>query len=292
LKTNQDKLQKLKGETSYLSGEHGKAKEVFKEAHANRGPTEHDAVKGLIDTDPAKYTTMMTDLAMGGGASAAPIWANLPFLERGPADSLEGMDTKERLFDDIGKLKQEKSDFAAELEKAQSLLRLQTDIEKENTVYFNQEVKRLTLIEKSSKAKVEELARRADEKAKTINDFQRKTATAVGSRAASPDRTLARNLDQAEVMTEFSTKTNESEIRTDENVLDFKIEDAEFYLDAFSQVSGVRQDDENRTLITVCTVDFYNHSTETTQMAEGVKANYQTQFSFVNTVDNFYVNFL
>ena len=40
------------------------------------------------------------------------------------------------------------------------------------------------------------------------------------------------------------------------------------------------------------TVDFYNHSTETTQMSDGLRANYQTQFSFVNKVDNFYVSFL
>ena len=40
------------------------------------------------------------------------------------------------------------------------------------------------------------------------------------------------------------------------------------------------------------TVDFYNHSTETTQMSEGTRANYQTQFSFVNKVDEFYVDYL
>ena len=94
-------------------------------------------------------------------------------------------------------------------------------------------------------------------------------------------------------MSEFSTKTNESEIRTDENILDFKIEEAEFYTDAFSQVPNiVSEDDDQKSLITVVTVDFYNHSTETTQMAEGVKANYATQFSFVNNVDSFYVTFL
>lgn len=47
-----------------------------------------------------------------------------------------------------------------------------------------------------------------------------------------------------------------------------------------------------RQFITVVTVDFYNHSTETTQMSEGLRANYQTQFSFINKVDNFYVTFL
>ena len=71
-------------------------------------------------------------------------------------------------------------------------------------------------------------------------------------------------------MSEFSTKTYESEIRHDENILDFKVEDAEYYLDAFNQVPGMaRQEEDLRSLITVVTLDFYNHSTETTQMAEG-----------------------
>ena len=48
---------------------------------------------------------------------------------------------------EIDRLRQEKSDFASELEKAQNLIRLQTDIEKENTVYYLQEEKRLKLIE-------------------------------------------------------------------------------------------------------------------------------------------------
>ena len=33
--------------------------------------------------DAAKYSTLMTDLTMGGaGPAGAPIWANLPFLEQ------------------------------------------------------------------------------------------------------------------------------------------------------------------------------------------------------------------
>jgi len=45
-------------------------------------------------------------------------------------------------------------------------------------------------------------------------------------------------------------------------------------------------------VITLVTVDFYNHGTETTQLAEGVNANYQTQMSFKNKVDDFYITFL
>ena len=75
--------------------------------------------------------------------------------------------------------------------------------------------------------------------------------------------------------------------------MDFKVEDAEFYLDNFKAVSGFGQTFEaQRALVTVVTIDFYNHNTETTQMAEGKIANYQSQFSFVNKVDNFYISHL
>jgi hypothetical protein len=34
-------------------------------------------------------------------------------------------------------------------------------------------------------------------------------------------------------MSEFSAMTNESNLNTDENILDFKVESADFYVDAF-----------------------------------------------------------
>lgn len=83
-------------------------------------------------------------------------------------------DPKIEIKAEIERLKQEKSDFASELEKAQNLLKLQTDIEKENTVYYMHEEKRLQLIERSVTAKVEELSRRTDDKARTVNDLERK----------------------------------------------------------------------------------------------------------------------
>ena len=40
------------------------------------------------------------------------------------------------------------------------------------------------------------------------------------------------------------------------------------------------------------TVDFYNHDTETSQLSEGYRPLYNTQFSFKNRVDDFYVQCL
>ena len=246
---------------------------------------------GLIKMDATKYSTLMTDLAMGAPArGAAPIWASLPFLEQ-PVTKPDA-DPKKALKAEIDRLRQEKSEFAAELEKAQKLLRLQTDIEKENTVYYTHEEKRLQLVEKSVTAKVEELSRRADDKSRTVADLERKISVDLRQSAGSPMRASLQT--DVDARSEFSAQTEESEVGMDENILDFKVEDADFDAEAIAAVPSVQMSEAeiDRQFITVVTVDFYNHSTETTQMSEGTRANYQTQFSFVNKVDNFYVNFL
>ena len=71
-------------------------------------------------------------------------------------------------------MRYENKDFASELEKAQNLLQLQKDIEKDNSQYYEAEMKRLELIFKSSSLKAEELARRADEKQRQIIDIEKK----------------------------------------------------------------------------------------------------------------------
>ena len=202
-------------------------------------------------------------------------------------------DPKKALKNEIDRLRQEKSEFAAELEKAQSLLQLQTDIEKENTIYFDHEEKRLKLIEKSVTMKVEELSRRADEKTRSVKDIERKTTIDLRESAGDLNRASIVSGD-IDARSEFSAATQESEIGTDENILDFKVEDADWDAQAIASVPSVQMtvDEIERKFISVVTVDFYNHSTETTQMSEGLRSNYQTQFSFVNKVDSFYVNFL
>ena len=117
------------------------------------------------------------------------------------------------------------------------MLRLQTDIEKENTVYFTHEEKRLNLIEKSIRAKVEELSRRADDKARTITELERKMTLDLRQSGAAPLRaSMQTDLD---AQSEFSAQTQESEVAMDENILDFKVEDAEFYADNIALIPSV-----------------------------------------------------
>ena len=71
------------------------------------------------------------------------------------------------------------------------------------------------------------------------------------------------------------------------------MQDAEYYFEAFRQVLDERELMlHQKTLITFATIDFYNHDTETSQIAEGFRPLYNTQFSFKNKVDDFYVQYL
>jgi len=83
-------LQRLTGERDYLAGEHKKASEDFRAKHGRAGaggPNAGEALNSLNNLDSKRYEQMMTDLAMGGADTAAPAWANLPFLDRMPASA-------------------------------------------------------------------------------------------------------------------------------------------------------------------------------------------------------------
>ncbi len=98
-------MHKLTGEKNQIEGTHKALKEEFQQRQANKkGPSEHDAINELIKVDPGKYTTLMTDLAMGApSAGPAPIWATLPFLER-PEDGINP-DPKKALKNEIDRLR-------------------------------------------------------------------------------------------------------------------------------------------------------------------------------------------
>ena len=247
-------VEKLRGEKEYLENEAKRMKEKFQ---AENKADEFSVYQTLFKLDPAKYAETMKDFS--GQPDAYPVWANMDFLERGA--EIGPSDTKQ-LKAEIMRLRLENKDFAAELEKAQNLLQLQRDIELDNGKYFDAETQRLLLTARAASLKAEELARRADEKQRQINDVSRKLGGSL-----SPAKSVelgGRGLDDVEVQSEFSAATNESEVRTEENVLDLVLQDAEFYFDAFRQVLDERELLlHQKTLITFVSVDFFNHDTET-----------------------------
>jgi protein fantom len=100
-------------------------------------------------------------------------------------------------------------------------------------------------------------------------------------------------MDTLETQSEFSQVSCDGEVLPEQNFLDLIIKDAEYYFDSFKSVLGDREVQlYQKSLVTFVTVDFYNHDTETSQLAEGFRPLYNTQFSFMNKVDDFYVQFL
>ena len=136
----------------------------------------------LFKLDPTKYAETMQDFS--GKPDSYPIWANMDFLERNQEAVIQPNNVK-LLKVEIMKLRHENKDFAAELEKAQNLLQLQTDIDKDNNKYFEAEQQRLLLMARSTTMKAEELARRADEKHRQLNEITQK-AGMQASRTSSP----------------------------------------------------------------------------------------------------------
>lgn len=128
----------------------------------------------MLNQFPDKAKSAMMDIgyatnAVPGQGEGAYLAAHLdPALRRrGPNDDEEAVIARE-----IQRSKNEITEIAAELEKAQSLLKLQTDIEKENREYYEREKDRLRLLAQSNSLKAQEMAKRVDGQAKLIKDMK------------------------------------------------------------------------------------------------------------------------
>ena len=127
--------------------------------------------------------------------------------------------------------KHENRDLAAELDKAQSLLRLQTDIERENRQYFEQDRERLKLLAQSTDLKAREMAKRVDGQLKLIADAKRhlgleqRAGFQSGPGAGGAEVAYGAR-GQSDVQSDFSLDPDVEELREGENFLDLRIIDA------------------------------------------------------------------
>ena len=94
-------------------------------------------------------------------------------------------------------------------------------------------------------------------------------------------------------MSEVTTRTDDSELGPQDNLLDLRISSATFNRTQVTQLlTAGKQEVDPSTISTFLAVDFYNHDTKNTDMTFGLEPIYNTLFSFRNTVDDFYIKYL
>ena len=131
LETLKAKVQQLKGEHKYIKTQHEEAKKKIKASKAD--VSTGDVHRSLYEMDKGRFAQALGDMATR--PDSYQIWKDYDFLER-PTDAKEKDPKRSNDIDtlkhEIIKMKHENKDLAAELDKHQSLLKLQTDIEREN----------------------------------------------------------------------------------------------------------------------------------------------------------------
>lgn len=135
-----------------------------------------------------------------------PAWMKLDFIER--AHELNTSDLPS-LLKEIDRLRMEKSELAAQLEKSQTLLMTHLEIEKEKQIIHETDRQKLELQLKAAQHRIEELVKLAD--------FRRHNAD-------NQYRAGERQYDDA--VSEFSDIT-ESELHAGENTMDLFIGECE-----------------------------------------------------------------
>ena len=212
-----------------------------------------------------------------------PAWSQLNFLEdaTGIPNDLQG------LRREIERLKLEKGQLAAEVEKAQSLLVLRNEMEKEKTSMYETEIEQLRIQLRSAQGRTEELARLADYRANRVIQLERNQRLntydednrIVGTKT---HVTIGELQNAAPEFMESGT-----EVAPNENILDLWLGEAEFYQSALE--AALRgQVSITSAFLSFLTVDFYNMETQSTSLCDSIRPKYNVHISFkINVNDSF-----
>ena len=204
-----------------------------------------------------------------------PGWAKLNFLERGNMfdDSNPKVMQKE-----IEKLKMEKGELAAQLEKAQTLLKTYMEMEEQNRRIREAEAKKTELQLKAAINRAEELSKIVDLKGQANKDGLR-TYEINGVK-------------YDDSVSEFSVDTDDT---SGHNVFDLWIGQVDFDMGAVNRI--LENKDPNRLnrdvkkMLTFVTVDFYNYDTQNSTIVEGLRSNYNFQVAYRVVADELFIRF-
>ena len=280
-----EELNKLKSDFNVISDENHHKSVQGRSGYAfNMGDGSLDLnemKKALMSMDPSVFRLTMDQLKYDGDE---PLWAKIDFLEQLGVDiSYDPKDPKS-VARRMELMKQDTKELAAALEKAQQLLQLQYDIDKENKAYYAAEVDELN-------AKIRELTLRLEESRK-LGDQRLEEITIMKKTGYAPKRDgTGVEYDKYDADSEFSFATLETDLKHEENMLDFAIDKAEYYPNSLHQIVEADVISE-KGFLSFFTVEFYDHDVKATDVTNGLEPSYSTLFSFKNKVDDYYIQFL
>ena len=213
-----------------------------------------------------------------------PAWSQLDFLEQGTRipNDLKGLQRE------VERLKLEKGQLAAEVEKAQSLLTLKNEMEVEKNALYESEIEQLKIQNKSALQRTEELARLADFRANRVIQLERNQRLNIYDEdnrivGTKTQITVGELQNSAPEFIESGT-----EVGNNENILDLWLGEAEFYQTALEQTLR-GQVSVYSNFVTFLTVDFYNMETQTTSLCDSIKPQYNIHISFKVSVNDFFI---
>lgn len=202
-----------------------------------------------------------------------PAWKRIEFIERHGELDINNIPS---LLKEIDRLRLEKSEIAAQLEKAQTLLHTHLEMDKDKDIIHKAESEKNQLQLKSANNRIEELTKLADFRARNYKDNMLKSGISFKP--------------YDEGASEFSEIT-ESELVSTENTLDVLVRNCELDELVLRKLLGgkVLELDGLQTMVAV---DFYNHETQNSEINEGLKPNYNFQVAYKVTVDENLITYM
>lgn len=186
----------------------------------------------------------------------------------------------------------EKERLAKELMRTQEQLKAQVTLDKDSTTSARLQIQQIKAQIQHDAKSIQELnqliQKRNGDLFKVTKAAGSQALTAAGLAQLEQEAGKQGFRPDADLLSDFSVISNETDIGHEENVLDLILNGATLDQNRLAEVLGNREI-HPEAFQTFATVDFFNHETKHTDLTGGLEPQYKTQFRFKNNVDNFYL---
>lgn len=189
-----------------------------------------------------------------------PTWQKKDFFEKYIKNTARpGQSEEDKAWEDIQRHKKSRDLLSVKLEKAQLMLRHSVEIDKQNMEELQECIKMDKKdIEKNEK-QMEHYRTLYQNNLERIKNLK----AAIGKQDGTD---MARGIDDG--MSEFSVMTDDSEVLPLENILDLKIDEIELAPSPINGILGMEKPLDSA-VQTFSTIEFFNHATKHTDLAQG-----------------------
>lgn len=249
----------------------------------NKEENTDKTTRDSLDLDPDQFSTALKNAEAPEGHEA---WKMYDCVDKPEGDPVNQKSNIRELAEELRKLLQQNQDISVGLSKVETLLSVQTEVERENRKYKEEERQRSRAVANGIARKEKIMRSELDRQRQEVEELEKKIATAK-KKLSIPLKENDRDL----IIDETGEEPGDDQTALDVKIISANLKEDQILYMLSKQYPGRKWETLNVTQ-TLVSLGFMKHAKESTAPRPGAQPVYGSQMTFIDTVSEEYVNYM